>query len=110
LPALLQKSLELIVIGERLEPRALAHRKVADLPVRLPEHVLAARDAVHARLERLRRLIERATSVTRILTRARLEAMVEEGGAPTIRPHPRRLLGSTLAALFRRLELWHLVA
>ena len=54
-------AVEHVLVGEGLQPRCFAHAEVAYSAVGAAQHVLAARNAVHAGLERLRRGVQRRT-------------------------------------------------
>ena len=71
--------MENIVVGEGLQPGAFTRGEVAERSIRPGQHVLAAGHPVHAGLERLGRLVERASGVAGVGSRARLKPVIGEG-------------------------------
>src|SRR5881392_913973 len=69
-------ALEDEIVRERLEAARLTHRKIAHIPIRVANHILAARNSVVPSFQSLCRVVECAARVTRIYSRPGLKDVV----------------------------------
>src|ERR1700693_3059276 len=58
--------MELVFIGERLQPRGFTHSEIAHAAIILDEHVIPTRDSVISSFQRLCRVIEKTPGMSNL--------------------------------------------